>query len=81
MKRPCRLFHGPKPGWETAQLVALLPETYREPLLLQVLGGFTCAEIGGMLGTSAGAVMTRLTRARHALRQQYAGSTKRRIER
>jgi RNA polymerase sigma-70 factor (ECF subfamily) len=55
---------------ETAQLVSLLPETYREPLLLQVLGGFSCAEIAGMLGTTEGAVMTRLTRARQALRKQ-----------
>ena len=56
---------------ETAQLVSLLPETYREPLLLQVLGGFSCAEIAGMLGTTEGAVMTRLTRARQALRQHF----------
>lgn len=65
-------------GLETAQVVRLLPETYREPLLLQVLGGFSCAEIAGMLGTSEGAIMTRLTRARQALRQQYTESTKRR---
>jgi RNA polymerase sigma-70 factor, ECF subfamily len=56
---------------ETAELVNLLPETYREPLLLQVLGGFSCAEIAGMLGTTEGAVMTRLTRARQAMRRQY----------
>ncbi len=64
-------------GLETAQIVAMLPLTYREPLLLQVLGGFSCAEIAGMLGTTEGAVMTRLTRARQALRQQYTESTKR----
>jgi RNA polymerase sigma-70 factor (ECF subfamily) len=68
-------------GLETAQMVRLLPETYREPLLLQVLGGFTCAEIAGMLGTSEGAVMTRLTRARQALRQQHVESTQRRTAR
>ena len=56
---------------ETAQLVSLLPEIYREPLLLQVLGGFSCAEIAALLGTTEGAVMTRLTRARQALRRQY----------
>ncbi len=65
-------------GLETAQIVGLLPETYREPLLLQVLGGFSCAEIAGMLGTTEGAVMTRLTRARQALRQQDADAGKRR---
>ncbi|SRR6266404_64985 len=65
-------------GLETAQLVEMLPRTYREPLLLQVLGGFSCAEIAGMLGTSEGAVMTRLTRARQALRQQWTDAGGRR---
>ena len=49
---------------------------YREPLLLQVLGGFSCAEIASMLGTSEGAIMTRLTRARQALRQESAPTVK-----
>ena len=62
----------PETQLETAQAVSLLPKTYREPLLLQVLGGFSCAEIAGMLGTTEGAVMTRLTRARQALRQRIA---------
>lgn len=53
---------------ELEQLVEALPETYREPLVLQVLGGYECREIAEMLGTSEGAVMTRLTRARQALR-------------
>lgn len=68
-------------GLEIAQIVGLLPHAYREPLLLQVLGGFTCAEIAGVLGTTEGAVMTRLTRTRQALRQQYADSIKRRTGR
>lgn len=63
---------------ETAQLVSLLPETLREPLLLQVLGGFSCAEIAAMLATTEGAVMTRLTRARQALRRQHEEPLKRR---
>jgi len=63
---------------EIAQIVNLLPETYREPLLLQVLGGFSCTEIAGMLATTEGAVMTRLTRARQALRQQFVAPTLRR---
>ena len=65
-------------GLDAAQVVRLLPGTYREPLLLQVIGGFSCAEIAGILGTSEGAVMTRLTRARQALRQQHFDSIKRR---
>ena len=53
---------------ELEQLVEALPPAYREPLVLQVLGGYECKEIAKMLGTSEGAVMTRLTRARQALR-------------
>lgn len=45
-----------------------LPLSYREPLLLQVLGGYSCAEIASMLEASEGAIMTRLTRARQSLR-------------
>ena len=63
-------------GIETAQMVSRLHATYREPLLLQVLGGFSCAEIAAMLGTSEGAVMTRLTRARQTLRAQHADPVK-----
>ncbi len=76
---PCMPSH--EGGLETAQVVAMLPLTYREPLLLQVLGGFSCAEIAGLLGTTEGAVMTRLTRARQALRQQHVESMKRRTSR
>lgn len=65
-------------GLEATLAIRRLPETYREPLLLQVLGGFSCAEIAGMLGTSEGAIMTRLTRARQALRQMHHDSLKHR---
>jgi RNA polymerase sigma-70 factor (ECF subfamily) len=50
-------------------MLAALPETYREPLMLQVIGGYGCAEIATMIGITEGAVMTRLTRARQALRR------------
>lgn len=53
---------------ELEQFVEALPPTYREPLLLQVLGGYSCSEIAQMLDTTEGAVMTRLTRARQAMR-------------
>lgn len=46
-----------------------LPENYREPLLLQVLGGFSGKEIAEMLGISEQNVMTRLTRARQTLQR------------
>jgi RNA polymerase sigma-70 factor (ECF subfamily) len=48
--------------------LAGLSEDYREPLLLQVLGGFSCDEIADTLGISASAVMTRLFRARKQMR-------------
>lgn len=49
-------------------LMKLAPD-YREPLMLQAIGGFSCAEIAQMMNISEGAVMTRLTRARAALRK------------
>ena len=46
-----------------------LPLSHREPLLLQVLGGFSCAEIGTMLALSEANVMARVSRARRVLRE------------
>lgn len=45
----------------------LAPE-YREPLLLQVIAGFSCDEIAEVLDLSRSAVMTRVSRARKKLR-------------
>jgi RNA polymerase sigma-70 factor, ECF subfamily len=45
-----------------------LPIEYREPLVLQVLGGFSTEEIARELALSATAVLTRLFRARNKLR-------------
>ncbi len=45
-----------------------LPDDYREPLVMQVLGGFSTAEIATELGLSNSAVLTRLFRARNKLR-------------
>ncbi|MBS0367438.1 MAG: sigma-70 family RNA polymerase sigma factor [Proteobacteria bacterium] len=45
-----------------------LPLEYREPLVMQVIGGFSTAEIARELGLSATAVLTRLFRARNRLR-------------
>ena len=50
------------------QALAKLDEAYREPLLLQVLGGYSCEEIGELLGLTAQAVRTRLFRARQKMR-------------
>jgi RNA polymerase sigma-70 factor (ECF subfamily) len=56
-------------GMEMRDALMALPVSYAEPLALQVLGGFTCAEIAAMLETTEGAVMTRLTRARQTLKR------------
>src|ERR1700676_1034883 len=45
-----------------------LPDEYREPLVLQVLMGFSTAEIARERGLSGAAVLTRLFRARKQLR-------------
>jgi len=45
-----------------------LPDEYLEPLILQVLWGYSCDEIAGIMELSKGAVMTRLFRARQKLR-------------
>jgi len=45
-----------------------LPIEYREPLVMQVLGGFSTQEIARELALSSTAVLTRLFRARNKLR-------------
>jgi RNA polymerase sigma-70 factor (ECF subfamily) len=59
--------------WIVRRHILALPEEYREPLLLQVLGGHNCDEIAALLGVSRAAVMTRLFRARQKLRAALAG--------
>ncbi len=46
-----------------------LPDEYREPLVLQVLMGYSTAEIAREMNLSGPAVLTRLFRARNQLRQ------------
>lgn len=52
--------------------IAALDADYREPLVLQVLMGFSTAEIASQLGLTQAAVLTRLFRARQKLRRQLA---------
>jgi len=51
--------------------IALLEDEYREPLVLQVLLGYTTQEIANHMGLTQGAVLTRLFRARNRLRKQF----------
>jgi RNA polymerase sigma-70 factor (ECF subfamily) len=48
--------------------MASLEAEYREPLILQVIGGFSGEEIAGMLNLNNNTVMTRLFRARNKLK-------------
>ncbi len=50
------------------EAIARIEPKYREPLLLQVIGGYSCEEIAGQLGLSAQAVMTQVFRARAKLK-------------
>ena len=47
-----------------------LDDDYREPLVLQVLMGYSTSEIGELMGLKQGAVLTRLHRARLKLRDE-----------
>ena len=74
-----------KTGFDTSteafvlrRALASLPEEYREPLILQVLGGFSCEEIADTLGISSSAVMTRLFRSRKQMRELLGDDAARR---
>ena len=47
-----------------------LDDDYREPLVLQVLMGYSTNEIAELMGLKQGAVLTRLHRARHKLKEE-----------
>ncbi len=50
-----------------------LPLKYREPIVLQVIGGYSGEEIAEMLGVPRATVNTRLFRARQRLRKIFEG--------
>lgn len=60
--------------WLHEQIMQL-DEEYREPLYLQVVGGFSGEEIGDILGLNTNTVMTRLFRARNQLKDKVDEST------
>lgn len=67
---------GPEHRGEDAVLraaIAKLDAKYREPLVLQVLGGFSCEEIARQLQLSEAAVMTQVFRARQKLKALLDG--------
>ena len=56
-------------GLEIRQLLERLPAALLEPLVMQSLAGLSCEEIARVMDVSVGAAMTRLSRARTALRE------------
>jgi len=54
----------------------VLPKEYLEPLLLQIIGGYSCDEIATIIGSNPGAVMTRLSRARQKMRELMTNNSK-----
>lgn len=52
-----------------------LEDEYREPLLLQVVGGFSGKEIAEILDLNSNTVMTRLFRARSQLKEHFSSNT------
>jgi RNA polymerase sigma-70 factor (ECF subfamily) len=59
---------------EMRRAILKLDVIHREPLVLQVLMGYSTEEIARHLEISVAAVLTRLFRARQVLRQQMLGS-------
>lgn len=55
---------------DVRRAIFALEADYREPLVLQVLLGYSTGEIAEQLGLTQGAVLTRLFRARQKLRRQ-----------
>jgi RNA polymerase sigma-70 factor (ECF subfamily) len=55
---------------EMREALFRLNDEYREPLVLQVLMGYSTKEIADQMGLQQGAVLTRLFRARAKLRQE-----------
>lgn len=61
------------------EAITRIDAKYREPLLLQMVGGFSCEEIAQQLGISAAAVMTQLFRARAKLGALLRGELPERV--
>jgi len=54
---------------ELREAIYGLGDEYREPLVLQVLMGYSTLEIAELMGLKQGAVLTRLHRARLKLKE------------
>lgn len=59
---------------EVRHAIEMLPEAFREIVLLRDIEGMGYSEIAAVLGVPVGTVMSRLARARCALRRVLAGA-------
>lgn len=69
-------YASPERSGDAAQVreaIGRLPDKYRAPLAMQVLGGMSADEIAESTGQKAGAVMTQLFRARQQLKKLLGG--------
>lgn len=64
---------------EMRDAIGRIEDKYREPLLLQLVGGFSCDEIADQLGITSAAVMTQLFRARAKLKALLRGDSQGKI--
>jgi RNA polymerase sigma-70 factor (ECF subfamily) len=62
------------PAPELAAALGALPAEFRRALLLADVEGLTCQETADLMGTPLGTVMSRLHRARAAVRASLAGA-------
>lgn len=65
--------HSHQPPLEVRETMLQLPEAYRLPLLLQVLGGFSATEIEAIMGCTEDAALARVSRARRMMRHALDG--------
>ena len=63
-------------GAEVTEALDALPLEQRTVLLLGVVEGFTCQEMAGILGVPVGTVMSRMARAREAMRVRLGSTAK-----
>jgi RNA polymerase sigma-70 factor (ECF subfamily) len=77
---PLERIGSPRQDYDTSteafvlrRAIHALPQQYREPLLMQVLHGYSQKEIATHLGLSSAGVGTRLFRARQKLREALEG--------
>ena len=73
---PVRDYDTSTEAFALRRALAGLDLQYREPLLLQIIGGFSCREIGELLDLNTNTVLTRLFRARRQLRDTLEGRGK-----